>query len=75
MVTPCGNVVGLQADFPSDHPTLEPRHFIDEKVVNEHHQDFMFLECIKFINEVGKIKLMPCSLNCKICVFFLCIFI
>uniref|UniRef100_A0A8C3ARL3 Serine/threonine-protein phosphatase 2A activator n=1 Tax=Cyclopterus lumpus TaxID=8103 RepID=A0A8C3ARL3_CYCLU len=35
-----------------DHPTLEPRHFIDERVVNEHHQDFMFLECIKFINEM-----------------------
>ncbi|XP_040013101.1 serine/threonine-protein phosphatase 2A activator isoform X4 [Xiphias gladius] len=35
-----------------DHPTLEPRHFIDERVVNEHHQDYMFLECIKFINEM-----------------------
>ncbi|KAM4634517.1 serine/threonine-protein phosphatase 2A activator [Polymixia lowei] len=35
-----------------DHPTLEPRHFVDEKVVNEHHQDYMFLECIKFINEM-----------------------
>ncbi|KAE8284765.1 Serine/threonine-protein phosphatase 2A activator [Larimichthys crocea] len=35
-----------------DHPTLEPRHFIDEKVVNEHHQDYMFLDCIKFINEM-----------------------
>lgn len=35
-----------------DHPTLEPRHFVEEKVVNEHHQDYMFLECIKFINEV-----------------------
>uniref|UniRef100_A0A1A8B9Q8 Serine/threonine-protein phosphatase 2A activator n=1 Tax=Nothobranchius furzeri TaxID=105023 RepID=A0A1A8B9Q8_NOTFU len=34
------------------HPTLEPRHFLDEKVVNENHQDFMFLECIKFINEM-----------------------
>lgn len=38
----------------SGHPTLEPRHFIDEKVVNEYHPDYMFLECIKFINEVGK---------------------
>ncbi|KAM9735422.1 serine/threonine-protein phosphatase 2A activator isoform 1-T1 [Menidia menidia] len=35
-----------------DHPTLEPRHFINERVVNEHHQDYMFLECIKFINEM-----------------------
>ncbi|TNM92387.1 serine/threonine-protein phosphatase 2A activator [Takifugu flavidus] len=35
-----------------DHLTLEPRHFIDGKVVNEHHQDYMFLDCIKFINEM-----------------------
>ncbi|KAF0031910.1 hypothetical protein F2P81_016465 [Scophthalmus maximus] len=35
-----------------DHPTLEPRHFIDERVVNEHHHDYMFLDCIKFINEM-----------------------
>ncbi|KAL2100067.1 hypothetical protein ACEWY4_004461 [Coilia grayii] len=35
-----------------DHPTLEPRHFVDEKVVNEHHKDYIFLECIKFINEM-----------------------
>ncbi|XP_076868050.1 serine/threonine-protein phosphatase 2A activator isoform X2 [Brachyhypopomus gauderio] len=35
-----------------DHPTLEPRHFVEEKMVNEHHQDYMFLECIKFINEM-----------------------
>ncbi len=35
-----------------DHPTLEPRHFVEEKIVNEYHQDYMFLECIKFINEV-----------------------
>ncbi|CAJ1071065.1 serine/threonine-protein phosphatase 2A activator isoform X1 [Xyrichtys novacula] len=34
-----------------DHPTLEPRHFIDERVVNEHHLDYMFLDCIKLINE------------------------
>lgn len=38
--------------FLLDHPTLEPRHFIDEKVVNDNHHDYMFLECIKFINEV-----------------------
>ncbi|KAJ8261066.1 hypothetical protein COCON_G00167890 [Conger conger] len=35
-----------------DHSTLEPRHFVEEKLVNEHHVDFMFLECIKFINEM-----------------------
>uniref|UniRef100_A0A3P8WP13 Serine/threonine-protein phosphatase 2A activator n=1 Tax=Cynoglossus semilaevis TaxID=244447 RepID=A0A3P8WP13_CYNSE len=35
-----------------DHPTLEPRHFVDERAVNEHHHDYMFLECIKFINEM-----------------------
>ncbi|KAL0965111.1 hypothetical protein UPYG_G00276930 [Umbra pygmaea] len=35
-----------------DHPTMEPRHFVDEKVVNENHQDYMFLECIKFINQM-----------------------
>ncbi|KAJ3605171.1 hypothetical protein NHX12_027221 [Muraenolepis orangiensis] len=34
------------------HPTLEPRHFVEEKVVNEHYPDYMFLECIKFINEM-----------------------
>lgn len=53
MVTPGCEHVHLQPDLPSDHPTLEPRHFIDERVVNEHHHDYMFLECIKFINEVG----------------------
>ncbi|MGH0146054.1 UNVERIFIED_CONTAM: hypothetical protein FKN15_007597 [Acipenser sinensis] len=35
-----------------DHPTLEPRHFVDEKIVNEHHKDYMFMECVKFINEM-----------------------
>ncbi|XP_064420468.1 serine/threonine-protein phosphatase 2A activator isoform X2 [Latimeria chalumnae] len=34
-----------------DHPQLEPRHFVDEKVVNENYQEYMFLECIKFITE------------------------
>lgn len=37
--------------FP-DHPYLEPRHFVDEKAVNENHKDYMFLECILFITEV-----------------------
>ncbi|KAG7262132.1 hypothetical protein CRUP_003944 [Coryphaenoides rupestris] len=35
-----------------DHPTLEPRHFVEEKAVNEHYPDYMFLDCIKFINEM-----------------------
>ncbi|NXT67391.1 PTPA phosphatase, partial [Chaetops frenatus] len=35
-----------------DHPSLEPRHFVEEKVVNENHKDFMFLECILFITEM-----------------------
>uniref|UniRef100_H3AZE6 Serine/threonine-protein phosphatase 2A activator n=1 Tax=Latimeria chalumnae TaxID=7897 RepID=H3AZE6_LATCH len=35
-----------------DHPQLEPRHFVDEKVVNENYQEYMFLECIKFITEM-----------------------
>lgn len=39
--------------FP-DHPYLEPRHFVDEKAVNENHKDYMFLECILFITEVSR---------------------
>ncbi|XP_014445433.1 serine/threonine-protein phosphatase 2A activator isoform X3 [Tupaia chinensis] len=35
-----------------DHPHLEPRHFVDEKAVNENHEDFMFLECVRFITEM-----------------------
>ncbi|CAK7290814.1 Serine/threonine-protein phosphatase 2A activator [Vulpes lagopus] len=35
-----------------DHPFLEPRHFVDEKAVNENHKDYMFLECILFITEL-----------------------
>nr|KAF6434269.1 protein phosphatase 2 phosphatase activator [Molossus molossus] len=35
-----------------DHPYLEPRHFVDEKAVNENHKDYMFLECILFITEM-----------------------
>ncbi|KAI2664649.1 Serine/threonine-protein phosphatase 2A activator [Labeo rohita] len=42
-----------------DHPTLEPRHFVEEKVVNEYHQDYIFLECIKFINELWNISAVP----------------
>lgn len=64
MVTPGGEHVHLQLILPSDHPTLEPRHFIDERVMNEHHQDYMFLDCIKFINEVGKWN-TPHFQNCE----------
>lgn len=35
-----------------DNSTLEPRHFVDEKVVNENHKDYMFLECILFITQM-----------------------
>lgn len=42
-----------------DHPSLEPRHFVDEKVVNENHKDFMFLECILFITEVRNARFVP----------------
>uniref|UniRef100_UPI00398F2277 serine/threonine-protein phosphatase 2A activator n=1 Tax=Pristiophorus japonicus TaxID=55135 RepID=UPI00398F2277 len=35
-----------------DHPSLHPSHFVDEKVVNEHHKEYMFLECVRFINEM-----------------------
>lgn len=45
--------------FP-DHPYLEPRHFVDEKAVNENHKDYMFLECILFITEVrGGVRETP----------------
>ncbi|KFW96304.1 Serine/threonine-protein phosphatase 2A activator, partial [Phalacrocorax carbo] len=42
-----------------DHPNLEPRHFVDEKVVNENHKDFIFLECILFITEVRTERFVP----------------
>lgn len=58
-----GNYICSFCFLLSDHPTLEPRHFVDEKVVNEHHKDYMFLECIKFINEVSM-----CGYFCK-CVY------
>lgn len=51
-------MVGVPASEPRgslpfpDHPYLEPRHFVDEKAVNENHKDYMFLECILFITEV-----------------------
>lgn len=50
-----------------DHPNLEPRHFVDEKVVNENHKDFMFLECILFITEVrtGRFVLRGSSLDIR----------
>ncbi|XP_030063718.1 serine/threonine-protein phosphatase 2A activator isoform X1 [Microcaecilia unicolor] len=35
-----------------DHPTLEPRHFLAEKVVSDNHKDYMFLECILFITQM-----------------------
>lgn len=51
-----------------DHPSLEPRHFVDEKVVNENHKDFMFLECILFITEVraGRHREVPFTLGTQL---------
>ncbi|KAK1883927.1 Serine/threonine-protein phosphatase 2A activator [Dissostichus eleginoides] len=42
-----------------DHPTLEPRHFLEERVVDEQQHEYMFLECIKFINEGNRVCLHP----------------
>ena len=53
----------LSPPFVLDHPTLEPRHFVDEKVVNENYKDYMFLECIKFINQVSR-KMSPKDHTC-----------
>ncbi|EGW11906.1 Serine/threonine-protein phosphatase 2A regulatory subunit B', partial [Cricetulus griseus] len=39
-------------DYGTDHPHLEPRHFVDEKAVSENHKDYMFLQCILFITEM-----------------------
>ncbi|XP_061417509.1 serine/threonine-protein phosphatase 2A activator isoform X2 [Lethenteron reissneri] len=35
-----------------DHPRLEPKHFVDPAVVNEHHKDYLFFQCIHFINQM-----------------------
>lgn len=64
-----------------DHPNLEPRHFVDEKVVNENHKDFMFLECILFITEVRAGRFVPQGSSFDIrylalaVVFLLCLFV
>ena len=34
------------------NPSIYPSQFTDHLVVDAHHKDFMFLECIKYINEV-----------------------
>ena len=34
------------------HPTIAPRDFTEPRIVNENYESFMFLACIKFINEV-----------------------
>lgn len=34
------------------HPRLEPQHFTCEKNAEEHHQNYMFLGCIRFINQM-----------------------
>ncbi|XP_022783824.1 serine/threonine-protein phosphatase 2A activator-like [Stylophora pistillata] len=35
-----------------DHPSLEPKDFVKSSIVESHHLDYMFLGCIKFINEM-----------------------
>ncbi|XP_046398939.1 serine/threonine-protein phosphatase 2A activator-like isoform X2 [Ischnura elegans] len=34
------------------HPLLEPRSFIQEDIIENNHKDYMFLSCIKFIQQV-----------------------
>ncbi|XP_074631882.1 serine/threonine-protein phosphatase 2A activator-like [Acropora palmata] len=36
------------------HTSLEPQHFICEKNVEEHHNKYMFLGCIRFINQMKR---------------------
>ena len=34
------------------NPSIYPSQFIDPQIVSTYHKDYMFLECIKYINEV-----------------------
>lgn len=34
------------------NPIISPNEFVEPVMVAKHHEDYMFLECIKFINEV-----------------------
>lgn len=36
------------------HTSLEPQHFTCEKNVEEHHNKYMFLGCIRFINQMKR---------------------
>ncbi|XP_078604517.1 serine/threonine-protein phosphatase 2A activator-like [Branchiostoma floridae x Branchiostoma japonicum] len=33
-----------------NHPTIEPKHFPQLDTVQQHHTEYMFLDCIRFIN-------------------------
>ncbi|KAK3715942.1 hypothetical protein QZH41_016507, partial [Actinostola sp. cb2023] len=35
-----------------DHPDILPKSFLDPHIVEQHSQDYMFIDCIKFINTV-----------------------
>ncbi|XP_022201830.1 serine/threonine-protein phosphatase 2A activator isoform X1 [Nilaparvata lugens] len=37
-----------------DHPRIEPRSFVQPDIVESFYKDYMFLGCIKFINQVKK---------------------
>ena len=43
------------------HTSLEPQHFTCEKNVEEHHNKYMFLGCIRFINQVNNLSLIQYS--------------
>eukprot|EP00058_Branchiostoma_floridae_P008200 XP_002593688.1 hypothetical protein BRAFLDRAFT_62463 [Branchiostoma floridae] len=40
----------LSSEFSTDHPTIEPKHFPQLDTVQQHHTEYMFLDCIRFIN-------------------------
>jgi len=36
------------------HPRIEPRHFVDQSIVESYSKKYMFLGCIEFISKVQK---------------------
>lgn len=40
------------AQFMGPNAPVEPRQFMESDVVSAYHEDYMFLACIKYINEV-----------------------
>ena len=41
------------AQFMGNSAPIEPRQFMEPEVVAAYHEDYMFLACIKYINEVS----------------------